>query len=534
MKTRALLVFAAIVAVLALPFALRPRDNLLASADETLVIITPHNEAIRHEFGLAFSRWYQQKTNRTIRIDWRTIGGTSEIAKYLKSEYYNSFRRLWVKSGRPWTPEVESAFDNPNTPTNSDSLASLARRTFLSSNVSIGIDLFFGGGEFDFSRQAAAGRLVPSQILQSHPHWFTPNIIPQSVSGETFYDPQGRWFGTCLSAFGIVYNTDSLRRLGIPSPPSNWLDLTRPEFFRQVALADPSKSGSAAKAFEMIIQQQMQQAVRELASEPDGIRLGWLRGLRLITLASANARYFTDTSTKIPVDVALGDAAIGMSIDFYGRFQSEAVARPDGSSRLIYFTPHAGSAVGVDPIGILRGAPNHQNAELFLEFVLSPEGQKLWNFRPGTPGGPTRYALRRPPIRKDLYSPQFAPYRSDPTVNPYLEAQNFTYHPDWTAPLFRPLAFIIRTTMLDIHDELRHAWQQILTAGSPPEAVNLLTDFSQLNYDHTLNHIAPILRSADRLAEVALAKQLSDSFRNQYRQAAHLARQAKPLSSNYR
>ncbi|MCX7713228.1 MAG: ABC transporter substrate-binding protein [Chthoniobacterales bacterium] len=524
MTLRALLVFAALVVVLAVPFVLRPRENLLAHADETLVILTPHNEAIRYEFGLAFSRWYNQKTNRSIQIDWRNIGGTSEIAKYLKSEYYNSFRREWEKSGRKWTPEVEAAFDNPNTPTNNNSEAALARKAFLSSNCSIGIDIFFGGGEYDFSRQAAAGRLIPSRILQTHPDWFHPDILPQKVSGETFYDPEGRWFGTCLSSFGIVYNKDSLRRLGIQDLPKNWEDLTHPHFFRQVALADPTKSGSAAKAFEMILQQQMQLAVNELNDTQAGIRVGWLRGLRIIALTAANARYFTDASSKVPVDVSLGDAAIGMCIDFYGRFQSEAVTQPDGSSRLVYFTPQGGSAIGVDPIGILRGAPNLKNAELFLEFVLSPEGQKLWNFRPGTPGGPSRYALRRPPIRKDLYIPQFSQFRSDPHVNPYLEAQHFTYHPDWTAPLFRSIAFIIRSTMLDVHDELRHAWQQILAAGSPPQAVQALADFSPVNYDYTLKTITPILRSTDRLAEVTLAKQLSQNFRNQYRQAATLAK----------
>ena len=42
----------------------------------------------------------------------------------------------------------------------------MARRAFLTSDViGIGIDLFFGGGSYDFAQQAAAGRLVDSGFI---------------------------------------------------------------------------------------------------------------------------------------------------------------------------------------------------------------------------------------------------------------------------------------------------------------------------------------------------------------------------------
>ncbi len=395
-------------AILALPFVLRPRQNQLADADDTLVLISPHNEAIRYEFTRAFAEHYQRETGRTVRLDWRTPGGGSEIARYLKSEFYNAFENSWRSSGRPWTPEVVGAFDNPRiTPADrpgDDTLAQSARRAFLESRIGIGIDVMFGGGSFDFIQQADAGRLVASDVMQRHPEWFAAQSIPQSVSGEPFYDAKGRWIGAALSSFGLCYNTDSLRRLGVARPPAGWEDLTHPVYRNEVALTDPSKSGSAAKAFEMILQQKMQEAGEAHLAE------GWAAGLNLIQAASANARYFTDAAGRVPMDVAAGDAAIGMCIDFYGRFQSECVAAPDGSSRLVYVTPSGGSSVGVDPVAILRGAPHREVAERFVEFVLSIEGQKLWNFRVGTPGGPVRYALRRLPVRKELYARSSRPF----------------------------------------------------------------------------------------------------------------------------
>ena len=77
-----------------------------------------------------------------------------------------------------------------------------------------------------------------------------------------------------------------------------------------------------------------------------------------------------------------------MCIDFYGRFESEEVAGKNGLSRLKYTSVLGGTSVGADSIALLRGAPNPQVAKAFIDFVLKLEGQKLWDFRVGTPGGP--------------------------------------------------------------------------------------------------------------------------------------------------
>jgi ABC-type Fe3+ transport system substrate-binding protein len=370
--------------------------------------------------------------------------------------------------------------------------------------------------------------LVDCGILSAQPAWFTASSIPQMVSGEPFHDKEGRWIGTCLASFGICYNTDSLERLGITSLPASWNDLGDPRLYKQVALADPTKSGSAAKAFEMVIQQQMQERMRKGgASEEQMLSEGWVRGLQLLQKAGANARYFTDAAPKVPMDVSLGDAAIGMCIDFYGRFQSEAVRLSNGDSRLQYFTPKGGSSVGVDPIGLLRGAPHPELAAAFIEFVLSIEGQKLWNFRVGTPGGPERYALRRLPVRKELYAAEYNPYRSDPEVDPYEDAKNFTYHEAWTGPVFRPMTFIIRVMCLDTHDELAAAWRALINAGFPPEATRVFSDMAGVGLAEARGAINDALRAADRINEVRLAKQLSDRFRAQYRETIRLAREGK-------
>lgn len=534
MFVRISLVLVALVAVVAVPFVLRPAagERLTAGLDaDRLVLVSPHNEAIRHEFTVAFRRHYLASTGREVVLDWRIPGGTSEIARYLGSEFTAAFRSHWVnKLGREWSSEVSRGFAQPSGELPSDPAedtpAQAARRTFLASNVGIGIDLFFGGGAYDFVQQAQAGRLADSGVLAAQPAWFSPEVIPEKVSGEPFRDPSGLWIGTVVASFGVCYNTDSLERLGISEIPAAWEALADPALVRQVALADPTKSGSAAKAFEQIIQQKMQE---RLKARPDdeaaAVRAGWLDGLGLIQKITANARFFTDAAPKVPLDVSQGDAAIGMCIDFYGRFQSEAVRLSDGSSRLQYFTPTGGSSVGVDPIAMLRGAPHPEVALAFIEFVLSPEGQKLWNYRVGTPGGPEKFALRRLPVRKDFYVAANEPYRSDPGIDPYLEAEYFTYHEAWTGPLFRVISFAVRVMSIDTHQEQMNAWRSLAAANFPPEATARFGDLSALTYDKCLEQIRPVLRSPDRLQEVRLAKDLADGFRQRYKEAAELARQ---------
>ena len=537
---RALLILA-LVAVVALPFILRPKKTASqeAKADDTVVIITPHNEAIRQEYAHGFQEWYHAKTGRTVAIDWRVIGGTSEIARFLESEYVSSFQNHWTrKLGKTWSIDVQAAFANARLPKDAAPAALEARKEFMASEVSCGIDVFFGGGTYDFIRQADAGRIVDSGLLQLHPDWFTDEVMPLSYTGEPFRDKLGRWLGPVLSGHGMLFNFDSLARLGVAKPPQDWTDLTDPKLMGEVAVCDPTKSGSIAKSFESIIQEQIYAEWARLAAETgkpratlekQAVSQGWERGLRLLQLIGANARYFTDSSQKPPIDVAAGNCAVGMCIDFYGRYQEQSSAERSGRQRLGFKMPLGGTTMSPDPIALMRGAPNRGPAVAFIEYVMSMEGQKLWNFKPGTPGGPQHFALRRLPIRKDFYSrPEFAAYRSDPEVNPYAGETPLVYNAAWTGSLFREMSFVIRVMCIDTHTELATAWRAINTPGLDPavraRALATLTDLSAANYEQMFSRVKVALNSKNKVDEVRLASALAEHFRQQYLHAAGVAR----------
>lgn len=541
-----------ILAVLTGPFLLKPADSTTPRRwDRRLVILTPHTDRIRAEFGHAFAAHWKARTGETLYVDWRVPGGTSEIAMLIKSEFTAAFQRHWERTlGRPWTSGIAqtclSLKVEPSKPGLPPDEEQQARKEFLGSDIGIGVDVMFGGGAYDFEQQARAGTLVAgdgrktgiASLMKQHPGWFGEAGIPEKVSGEPFRDPEGKWCGACISQSGIVYNKDVLKRLGIEKEPASWQDLADPRYFGQIALTDPAKSGSVAKVFEMLIQQQMQIAVEEAKLTPPGKRTpeeielagveeGWMRGMRLIQRIAANARYFSDTSTKIPLEVMRGEAAAGMCIDFYGRTAQEDTRAADGSSRVGFVAPAGGTSISVDPIAMFRGAPNAEVATAFIEFVLGEPGQRLWCYPKGAPGGPQEHALRRLPVRRDFYTAANRAVMNDRDELPFEKATAFIYHPEWTGPAFNSIRFLVRVLCVDPHEELRAAWRAIVDGGMPERALTVLEDLNRVKYATAMDSIRRTLAARDKLQETLLARELGDLFRHQYGRALEMARRGR-------
>ncbi|NOY79535.1 MAG: ABC transporter substrate-binding protein [Kiritimatiellaeota bacterium] len=530
----------AMVLLLLLPIVLRERDVGDNPDAEQLVIISPHNEAIRYEFERAFTAYCRRELGREVDIDWRIPGGTSEIVRYIDSEYISAFRSVWRRLGNPWSAGIAAAVLNRKLRESSASPDEwAARQAFLSSDVGIGIDLFFGGGQYEFGRMASRGILVPCGLRKRRPELFsgpTP-VLLERVGGEVWYDAADRYYGACLAAFGICFNLDRWRDLGLGDGPDTWPkaweDLGRTELFGQIGVADPSKSGSITKAFEMLIQQQMARSVAANggAATPAALARGWEDAFLLVRRIGGNARYFTFSAGRVPVDVGQGAVAAGMCIDFYGRGEAEWTARNVGREVMRYVTPAGGSSVSADPIGMLRGAPHPELARTFIDFVFSKAGQRLWDYRRGVPGGPDRYALRRLPIRRDVYTAEDRRRMSDPDARPFELAAGFTYHPRWTARLFGLIRILIRVAIIDCHDELTRAWRAVCDAGGPANVPAAMVELRKLPF--TYAEAGKMARElGDKRKQVALTRRWADFFRARYATAERLAKQGEaPLAA---
>jgi len=176
-----------------------------AIAAERVVILTPHVDAIRHEFGRGFARWHEQRFGAKAEVDWRNVGGTSDALRFLRSEFANK-------------PD------------------------------GVGLDILFGGGQEPYlvlvDQNFAAAYDPPPQVLER---------IPQTVLGMDVYEKQHRWFAAALSSFGILQNTHVQRLRGM-APARRWADLADPKAFGWVGVGDPRNSGTMTVMFESFLQ----------------------------------------------------------------------------------------------------------------------------------------------------------------------------------------------------------------------------------------------------------------------------------------
>lgn len=486
---------------------------------ERLVIITPHSDSIKTETGNAFREYYKKKYGKDIILDFRAPGGTSDIVRFIADRYKIEFREICLKNGIEWTPAIAAGFSDSSTDwnPNADPEVKKARKLFLSSDTGIGIDLMYGGGVFDLSRQADCGYAVDAKIDKE---LITPDKMPAEFGGEKIYDKNGLYYGLCLSTFGICVNTDRLAEMKDPSAPECWADLALPKFYNNIVVADPSKSGSANKCFEIVVQECM-----AAVNSPEK---GWENGLNLIKRIIANAAFVTDSAGKVTRDVAAGSAAAGMAIDTYGLTEQEWNALQfGGTPHFRYIAPRGGTAVSPDPVQMLRGAPNPEAAKAFIEFMLT-DGQKVLCFNAGAPGGPKEYALRRPPVLKELYAEEYRKFRSDPDYNPYASGADFVYRPQWTGRYYSLLRIVIRVLMLDCQDELKAAWNAIIKAGGPEAVPEAMKEFNWLPFSYAEASAAAKALKAENPAEVVRTKRLwRDSMRKKYQRAVKLAEEGK-------
>lgn len=326
-----------------------------------------------------------------------------------------------------------------------------------------------------------------------------------------------------MSQFGICYNPDFIKRLGIAAP-KEWQDLGNPAYAGSLALADPTKSGSVARTFELLVQGQIQENLRDQRPETRDQKIaeGWDEGLRLIQRMAANARYFTDSASKIPQDVGQGNAAAGMSIDFYGRSYAEELKTKDGRPRVVWIAPKGGTTMSADPIAVLKGAPHGEIAQEFVRFCLSKDAQRLWFQKPGTDGGPRERSLHRTPIRRDMYVPDILALTTMPDARPYEDEGNFTYDRALTGKVFNTLRQLVKVMCIDSHDEMKDAWDAIIAAGMPADALAVFQDVSMVSYAIAGQGDAG-LDSKDTMVQAERMKELGEWFRENYRKAQSMA-----------
>ncbi len=191
---------------------------------------------------------------------------------------------------------------------------------------------------------AVSGLLTPlsDSVLQRVPQW--------AVS------PSGVWVGVSGRARTVVYNTESLTPADLPE------DLT--------GFADPKWKGRIGWAPTNASFQTMITAMRSIWGEEK--TLLWLKDIK------ANDPKVYPKNTPIVAATAAGEIDVGLVNHYYlHRFLAE---EGDSFGARNYHPPAGGpgAIVMVAGVGILSASDNKENAQIFVDFLLSEEAQRYF------------------------------------------------------------------------------------------------------------------------------------------------------------
>lgn len=185
--------------------------------------------------------------------------------------------------------------------------------------------------------------------------------LPQDLLDRVparFQAPSGDWVGISGRARVVVYNTEA-----ITDPetqlPDDLMGFTDPEWQGRIGWAPTNGSFQA-----------MVTALRAVWGEEQTRE--WLEGIQ------ANEPIVYDSNTPIVAATGAGEVDVGF-VNHYYLYRFIAEEGEDFGARN-YFLPSGGpgSLIMVSGAGILETAPNPENAQRFLEFLLSVPGQQYF------------------------------------------------------------------------------------------------------------------------------------------------------------
>jgi iron(III) transport system substrate-binding protein len=171
-----------------------------------------------------------------------------------------------------------------------------------------------------------------------------------------FLGADNLWTGLTRRARVIMYNADLVSQDELPT---SIFDLTDPKWMGQIAAAGSTNGSMQAQIA----------AMRQLLSEEE--TEAWLSSLL------ANDLTFFGGHTDVRKAVGAGEFKLGLVNHYYYHLQ-----KAEGSNVGIIYPDQAEGQIGLitnaTAAAVVNGAPHLEAAQAFMDFLVSPEGQRLF------------------------------------------------------------------------------------------------------------------------------------------------------------
>ncbi|WP_119070686.1 iron ABC transporter substrate-binding protein [Rubrobacter indicoceani] len=202
-----------------------------------------------------------------------------------------------------------------------------------------------------FAQDAGALGAVSEEDLLTE----LPDSILSPVD-ERLVSEEGEWVGISGRARVVAYNTENLTEEDLPE---SILDFTDPEWDGRIGWAPTNGS------FQAFVT-----ALREI--EGEDVAREWLEGVQ-----ANNPTVYEDNTTTLEA-VAAGEVDVGF-VNHYYLFRALEEQGEDFGARNYYPTGgDPGALVNVAGAGILNSSDNQEEAQAFLEYMVSEEAQQYF------------------------------------------------------------------------------------------------------------------------------------------------------------
>ncbi len=179
------------------------------------------------------------------------------------------------------------------------------------------------------------------------------SITAQIPSGHN--SPTRNWVGVALRVSALVYDPS---RISASQLPPTVMDLAKPQWKDKVAIA-PTDSDFVPLVGAV------------LATHGTTATKSWLAGLK------ANAALYQDDES-VAAAVNRGQAAVGIINQYYWYRLRLEVGASGMHSKLYFFPNHdVGAIANISGAAVLASSGQRANAERFVEFLVSPTGQRI-------------------------------------------------------------------------------------------------------------------------------------------------------------
>jgi iron(III) transport system substrate-binding protein len=196
-------------------------------------------------------------------------------------------------------------------------------------------------------------------------------------------DGEGYWAAGRVVGVIMAYNKNFLPP---DKAPKSWADLLKPEFKGKKIIIQNAAAGTQFAQTYML-----QQTL----------------GLDYLKKLAAQEPVVMATSGQLKDSLIRGEMLVGATVDHWRAFEDDAA-----KAGIVAVYPTEGMPVAIAPVAILKAAPHPNAARLFVDFILSEEGQTLINneimatysMRKGMkpPSGQKPYDEAKPLTPKDL------------------------------------------------------------------------------------------------------------------------------------